>query len=116
MRKVVVSFVSAAALATAGMAAAANSTGAYNNQSTNNPAGIFVSGNLGYGYANYLSNDFRGLSVNRGGFAWNANAGYQFNQYVALEAGYTQYGTATVKTTPNVNIHLAGFNAAVKGI
>ena len=49
MKKVVVSLVSAAALATitAGMAAATNSTVA-----SSSDAGFYVSGNLGYGHYN----------------------------------------------------------------
>ncbi|PIZ03777.1 MAG: hypothetical protein COY58_07575 [Gammaproteobacteria bacterium CG_4_10_14_0_8_um_filter_38_16] len=122
MKKLIVSFVSAAALATVGMAAAGGSTAAYDNNSAsnNNAAGIFVSGALGYGYVGYKKSDFFGAptKLDRSGLAWNANVGYQFNQYVAVEGGYSQFGQGkasfpggeTYKTT------LRGFGADVKGI
>ncbi len=88
MKKVVVSIVSAAALATASIAMAGGMTSMAASQPS--AAGAFVSGNLGYAKqddaikAPIVAKDLRG-------FAWNVNAGYQFNEYLALETGYTRF-------------------------
>lgn len=123
MKKVVVMFVSAAALATVGMAAASNSMAASDNSnSSNDSAGIFVSGNLGYSNAAYKKADFSPtpVSLKTGGFAWNANVGYQFNRYIAIEGGYTQF--ADVKASMNDGVQfsdtlaLGAFGVNVKGM
>jgi opacity protein-like surface antigen len=94
MKKVVVGFVSAAALATVGMAAASNSMAASTQSSNSNAAGVFVSGNLGYGKVDYRNTGLAAKYLR--GFTWNANLGYQFNQYLAIEGGYTQFNSIKV--------------------
>ncbi|OGT33968.1 MAG: hypothetical protein A3C44_07915 [Gammaproteobacteria bacterium RIFCSPHIGHO2_02_FULL_39_13] len=122
MKKLVVSIVSAAALATSGMAAAGGSTVAYDHHSdsNSNPAGIYVAGDLGYGTVNAVNSDYpvQPTSIKTGGFAWDANAGYQFNRYLAIEAGYISFGQAKANygTTGTLTSALAGFDADVKGI
>lgn len=128
MKTLVVSFVSAAALAAAGMAVADNSTVAYDNNSGSNAAGIFISGNLGYGSIGVKKSDFNDpitgtapTKFNNTGLAWAANLGYQFNQYVAVEAGYLDFGgdkaTGTISGNPVTQKDtFGGFNIAVKGI
>lgn len=90
MKKVVVSLVSATALATitAGMAAMTHSTVA----SSSNSSGFYVGGNLGYGHYN----EKRVAKKYRGGFAFGADLGYQFNPYFALEGGYLNYGNQQI--------------------
>lgn len=87
MKKVVVSLVSALALATvtAGMAATTKSTVAYSDTFFNNSAaGVYVGGDLGY-----TRMDTKNVpGSDRGSFAWDANLGYQINPYLAVEAGY----------------------------
>ena len=90
MKKVVVSFVSAAALATitVGMAAGTNSMAA-SDQFSSNPAGIYVDGNLGYGKFNAKNSGMPAKDLR--GFAWSGDLGYQVNQYAAVEVGYTRF-------------------------
>lgn len=121
MKKLVVSFVGAAALATIGMAAAGGSTAAFDNNSglNNNAAGIFVSGGLGYGNVFAKKSDYnpQPTSLKTGGLAWNTNVGYQFNQYLAVEAGYTSFGEAKATLgSMSLTTSLGGFGADVKGI
>lgn len=121
MKKVVVMFVSAAALATLGMAAASNSMAASDNGS-NDSAGIFVSGNLGYSNADYEKADFlpTPVSLKTSGFAWNANVGYQFNRYIAIEGGYTQFADVKASMDDGVpasdTVSLGAFGLNVKGM
>lgn len=129
MKKVVVGFVSAAALATIGMAAASNSMAASQPAfSNNNATGVFVSGNLGYStidiQQSYYNDPITGempTSFKADDLAWAANLGYQFNQYLALEAGYISFGQAKANTAINntpvtASDTLGGFDANVKGI
>lgn len=51
----------------------------------NNGKGFYVGAGAG---TNILTWGGYGTS---GGFAWNANAGYQFNRHFALEGGFTQH-------------------------
>lgn len=90
MKKVVVSFVSAAALATitVGMAAGTNSMAA-SDQFSSNPAGIYIDGNLGYGKFNAKNSGIPAKELR--GFTWSGDVGYQVNQYAAIEAGYTRF-------------------------
>lgn len=44
------------------------------------------------------------------GFAWNANFGYQFSPYVALEVGFIQYKKSRVQQNADVG------DAVIKGI
>lgn len=120
MKKVVVMLVSAAALATVGMAAASNSMAASDQSSSSNASGIFISGNLGYSDQGYKKSDFVSTpsKLDTTGFAWNANAGYQFNQYVAVEGGYTRFADtkATFTGLGTNTISLYGLGMDVKGI
>ena len=129
MKKVIVSFVSATALASISMAMAGGmtSTVASDDQASNNPAGVYISGDLGYGSVNnyFRSTDFTGAaprSFKNGAFAWAANLGYQFNPYVALEAGYMTFGQAKVSVTPTSGagftntVSFGGFDGVVKGM
>ena len=76
----------------------------------NNGAGVYISGNMGYGYVDQdkpsipgsvsgLVNLNSSVSQELGGFGWNAAVGYQFNRYVALEGGYIQMPTIRDKVT-----------------
>lgn len=130
MKKLVVSVVSAAALVTAGMAAANHSMAASDQSfsSNNNAAGVYVNGSVGVGIVDLKKSDFNDPITNaapsklsRYGFAWAANLGYQFNKYLALEAGYMTFGKAKANTTilgtpATVTNNFGGFDAAVKGI
>lgn len=100
MKKVVVSLVGAAALATitAGMAGGMDSTVASTNSFFNNAdSGFFVGGNLGWAKVDATRADITASSaadLKTGGFSWNVNGGYQFNQFFALEGGYTGFDDA----------------------
>lgn len=90
----------------------------------NNAAGFFVNGNLGYGRYGLTSSDVDafnsvGINVDRNSFAWSINAGYQFNQYIAVEAGYMQLPYAKLtqnSTSGNVKLKTSAITADVKGI
>lgn len=116
MKKLVVGIVSAAALATVGMAAAATSMNASEQTFSNSAAGIYAGAGLGYGYVDQSAPT--GTSVSKGSLSWDALFGYQFNPYVALEARYLDFGYATVKQAgfPNGKVDLYGLGADVKGI
>lgn len=52
-------------------------------------SGLYIEGNLG---ASYASLDFLGVEINKfSSLGINTNIGYQFNNYVGLEAGATRY-------------------------
>lgn len=53
-------------------------------------AGPYVSLNAGYGKFDY-PRPSGATTYESDGFSWNVNGGYQFNQYLALEGGYTQF-------------------------
>lgn len=101
MKKVVVGFISAAALATVSMAMAGGMTVMPAPEEMNMPvpeecsdnelAGFVVSGNLGYGKVDYNASSLGITSARLSGFAWNASLGYQFNPYIALESGFTGF-------------------------
>lgn len=120
MKKVVVSLVSAAALATitAGMAATTKSTVATSSDNffNNSASGVYVSGNLGYGFYN----EKKGNYVNkkdRHSLAWNVNVGYQLNPYFAVEAGYIDFANIKVSQNGNaVKAKLSGVDLLAKGI
>lgn len=124
MKQLVVSIVSAAALATAGMAAANSGMDASDQDfSNNNNAGIFLSGDVGAGFVGLKKSDYAvALHKFRDyGFAWAANLGYQFNKYLALEAGYMTFGQAkatatTAGATATRTDKFGGFDVAAKGI
>ena len=107
MKKVIVSLVSAAALATVGMAAASNSMAASDQSFSSSPStssGVYVNANLGYGKVN--TQKPAGKNVGNTAFSWNGNLGYQFARYFAIETGYTMF--------PNVTSSFPGFNSKEK--
>lgn len=116
MKKLVVSVVSAAALVTAGMAAANHSMAASDQSfSANSARGVYVGGNVGYGKFDQTNSGLPAKDLR--GFTWNADLGYQFNKYAALETGYTQFHTIKVNTTAGkVNNTLYGVSLLAKGI
>ncbi|OGT35683.1 MAG: hypothetical protein A3F11_07190 [Gammaproteobacteria bacterium RIFCSPHIGHO2_12_FULL_37_14] len=97
MKKVIVGFVGATALAAFSVAMAGEMTNipaSDQPSSNNNDAGFFISGNLGYDkfdFAKPTTAPISQDSITNTGFAWNGNVGYQFNSYFALESGYTQF-------------------------
>ena len=117
MNKVIITLLSASALvlSTAGMAATTTIAPA---NDSNNGAGFYVSGNLGYGYVDIATpNEASGVKISRDAFAWTTAVGYQFNKYIALEGGYMWL--------PDVKVSVDGVTAkatttaidvAVKGI
>lgn len=124
MKKVVVSLVGAAALATitAGMAGGISTVASTDNSFFNNAdSGFFVGGNLGYGKVDFTRADLGVTPSSRletGGFSWNANAGYQFNQFLAVEGGYTQFDDAhaLVGSTKVGYRDIDGWSMLVKGM
>jgi OOP family OmpA-OmpF porin len=122
MKKLVVSIVSAAALATAGMAAASTSTVAIdqNSGSSMGAAGIYVDGGLGIGTISAKGSTYAlpVNSLNTTYLAWNGDVGYQFNQYVAVEGGYTSFGhvKANFDNSNSLTTTLGGFGVDAKGI
>ena len=52
-------------------------------------AGFFVSAGVG---SAELSDDFDGFGIDTDSTAWRLSAGYRFNDYVALEGGYHNFG------------------------
>jgi len=98
MKKTMVSFISATALLTAGMVFASDNLtmddyqlSAYYQHEQNekfyadSKVGFFIGINAGYAKVKAFTK-----SKNTG-FAWNANLGYQFSPYFAIESGYTQF-------------------------
>lgn len=89
-----------------------------------NSAGFYVNGNLGFGRYGLSSSDVNaynavGFNVDRNSIAWSANVGYQFNPYIAVEAGYMQLPYARF-TVPGVSGHAdldtSAFTVDAKGI
>jgi len=114
MKKLVVSFVTAAALTSVSIAMA----GGMDNmaapvQPSNNDAGFIVSGNVGYGKVNYNAANINVRPSMLRGFAWNGNLGYQFNKFFALESGYTHFHNVI---TNSGNIQTQGVDLLAKGI
>lgn len=117
MKKAIVSLVSAAALATVGMAAASNSMAASDQSFSSNPSGIFISGNAGYGQFR-VARPANANGYNNKGFAWNGNVGYQFNKYLAIESGFTKFANVKVNggTTSAPVQNTYGIDLLAKGI
>ena len=113
MKTVVVTLISAAAFATIGMAVASNSMPASDQSfSGYNPTGITISANLGYDKVSYPKNS--GIpSKDLDGLSWNTDLGYQFGQYLAIQAGYTSF--ADVKYS-GVSLDTYGVGAVIKAI
>lgn len=118
MKKVIVGFVGAAALAlvSGAMAGGMTSTVADNGFSDNNAAGVYVGGNLGYGKLDLKNRGTLPQKYLRG-FTWNADLGYQFNPYIAVEGEYTHFHDIRVgNSVNNVDASLSGFGLMAKGI
>ncbi len=116
MKTGVVSFVSAIALASASIAMAGGMTSMAASSNQSSAAGVFVSGNLGYAKQDVKLTGGAPEKDTRG-FAWNVNTGYQFNQYLALEAGYTRFSGIKIGiNSANVDTHLQGVDLLAKGI
>lgn len=135
MKNLVVGLVSAAALTTAGMAAASTSMAATSQNFSNgntSAAGIFISGDLGYSNTDFNKSDFNlggagngvPVTLTKKHFAWNADIGYQFNKYFAIEGDYTSVPGATATYTAAANNYagtdtistMNGLGLDVKGI
>lgn len=146
MKKLVVGFVGVAALATAGMAAANHAVVSKHKVAVkkhhvaaakhkavvaepafvangNSARGVYVNAGVGVGFVDVTKGDYATpaslvTSLRDYGFAWAANLGFQFNQYVALEAGYINFGQtkATIAGSGTGKNTFGGFDAVVKGI
>ena len=78
--------------------------------------GIFASGNLGWGKID-LTKSTHATGFSNSGFAQNANLGYQFGKYVAIESGYTHFANVTNDTALNNDtVKTYGIDLLVKGI
>ena len=123
MNKAFVALVGASALvaSTAGFAGGPSSAVS---TPVDNSAGFYVNGNLGFGRYGLTSSDVNafnaaGFNVDRNSIAWSANVGYQFNPYIAVEAGYMQlpYARFTVPgATGHADIDTSAFTVDAKGI
>lgn len=128
MKKVFVGLVSAIALASISLTMAGEMTSTAASDDQSSTSGLFVSGNLGLGSIinGYKGSDFvrdHSYSFRNYGFAWAANLGYMFNQYVGLEAGYQTFGLATATATrvaggasSSMTTTFGGFDGVVKGV
>lgn len=80
--------------------------------------GFYVGGSIGQSNTRFKSDDFSANSPSvseskdRHDTAWKLFAGYNFNQYLAVEAGYTDFGKA--KYEYQGNGALAGFQGETK--
>lgn len=101
---------SAAGVATMALSAAAFAGG----PDTAAKNGIYVEGGVGYVYENFhdLNSTFYN-SNQTGDFAAVVDAGYRWNQYLALEAGWFWLGTADVTNT-NIEVDNWAVYGAVK--
>lgn len=130
MKKIVTMLVGAAALATvtAGMAAHMNNTNSMDVASNDNSAaGLFVSGDMGYGNVDVTNANVAGGTttpqVSHSHLAWAAHIGYQFNKYFAVESGYTSFGAVKLvipEADINANVvgkaYYSGVDLLAKGI
>lgn len=124
MNKVFVNVLGASALlASAASFAGGPDAAATDNDTAASTAGFYVNGNVGYGMQDISKNapDLApaGSKVNRGSFVWSANAGYQFNQYIAAEAGYMSLPESKVKADNGNTLgkaELSAITLVAKGI
>lgn len=101
----------ATGLAAMALCASAMATG---NMST--PYGWYLEANAG---SSHLSNFSYTGSGATSGFAGNANLGYKFMPYFAMEVGYSQYATSNIKTgdgTKAANVKHYSYDLAGRGI
>ena len=78
--------------------------------------GAYLGGGVGYG----VSKDFADATrQNNGGVAGKVVAGYNFNQYLGLEAGYSMFSKATYSANDfyplNADVNLNAFTLLGKG-
>ncbi len=113
MNKVFVALAGASALvvSTAGLAGGPTTAA---NAPVDHSAGFYVNGNAGYGHVDTPNIVDKDLKFSRNSFAWSGNVGYQFNPYIAVEAGYMAlpYTKAKSKSFDTVNL---ATNSTVKG-
>ena len=76
---------------------------------TNSHTSIYFDGSVGLGTVNLNANDYNNPTTglpptefSNYGFAWNADLGFQFNRYIAIEAGYISFGEANANTTVSI--------------
>lgn len=87
MKKLILATVGASALIL-GAAAVAGGPDQDQQQPVANPAGFYVGANLGAGSIDNPEYNGTDFSLKNEHFVWGVDAGYQFNQYLAIEAGY----------------------------
>jgi len=119
MNKVLITVLASSALALSTASIAATTRVAAANMNTNNAAGVYISGNLGYGDVDVKLPSVPGASLSKRGFAWSTAVGYQFNQYIAVEGGYIQFADLKARATANsdsLTITTDAVDLAVKGI
>lgn len=76
--------------------------------------GFYVGANFGHGTVDEEVSNVSG-STDNNGFAYNFNAGYQFNPYVALELGYTRFPDVSVGSL-DVSDENQSMDIAAKGL
>ena len=112
MKKVIVSLIGASALIVSAAGMAATNVGNNNGpEAPVNAAGVYVNGSIGAGNLSTKDNS----DIKRGHFVWSADAGYQFNQYIAAELGYISLPTLKDRTT-KVKLNSSAIYLAAKGI
>lgn len=113
MKKIIIGCISATALLSANMVfASANDmtlddyqSSAYYQHEQNkkfevdSKVGFTIGINAGYATVHPKFNNTNITNPNNSGFAWNANLGYQFSQYFAIESGYTQFANVNESGT-----------------
>lgn len=81
------------------------------------PNGLYIEANAG---SSHLSNkSYGGGSASRSGLGGNANLGYKFNPFAAVEVGYTQYSNTNVSLSNGSKAGVDKFysyDVAAKGI
>lgn len=118
MKKLALGLIAISTFAVASASMAASNTNLNSSKTaeniTSSTSEFYVNGNAGIGKTDVK---MPGLSMRDTGFAWSAAAGYQFNQYLAIEASYMRFPAVKVSGLPSAlmkNVH--NFNLAVKGI
>lgn len=76
-------------------------------------AGAFVEGSVGYG--KFDLGNTSNWSIDDKDTNWGLSAGYMFNQYLGVEAGYRDLGRATGSISGNLSGTLYGSPATVNG-
>ena len=121
MSKVVIALLASFALVQSAAAIAGGTRIAPANTNANNVAGVYVSGNLGYGDIDIKMHSTPATTSKHKGFAWSTAIGYQFSKYLAVETGYIQFARQKVSLKGNPNydsttLTTDAVDLAVKGI